>query len=61
MTIDIKKEKKAAADYLNIIAAKNKNSIGVDIGINKEVKTSQIKTLSPQEKLKNYLKSIEKQ
>lgn len=70
MIIDLIKEKKAAEDYLKKIVTKTKNTSGGDIGINKEVKTSQIKNnqviqtatiLSPKEKLQAYLQSIGQQ
>lgn len=70
MTLDLKKEKKAAEDHLQSILLAGKAQKRVDIGATQEVKTSQTQqtattqtkpVLSPREKLQAYLKSIGQQ
>jgi ABC-type glycerol-3-phosphate transport system substrate-binding protein len=70
MTIDLKKEKKAAEDYIQILTKTDKYIQGGDVGATQEVRTSQTqKSLTqqtppkptPKERLTAYLKSIGQQ
>jgi hypothetical protein len=65
MTLDLKKEKKAAEDYIQILTKTDKSMKGVDIGAIQEVKSSQTTKQqpkpTPKEQLAAYLRSIGQQ